>query len=347
MNTGLPRVGCVGLGWIGRHRLQALAASGAAEIVALWDEDSSALAAASELIPLAEPASSLSDLFERATDGVVIATPSALHAAQTRLALERRLATFCQKPLARTCNEVHQLVALARDRDRLLQVDLSYRFARAFETLRSCVRNGDIGIPQAIDLTFHNAYGPDKPWYYTRPLAGGGCVLDLGIHLIDLLLRLGDGSPPVVVASQLMSAGAAWDATSDQVEDLAFVQLRMPSGAMARVACSWRLPAGCDAIIEATVYGSQGGVRVRNDNGSFYDFIAERLDRNGVQVLIEPPDDWGGRAVIAWAQQLATAGNQFDPQSEELVTLAGVIDDIYLTAGLSTSATSRSSVSTR
>jgi predicted dehydrogenase len=40
----------------------------------------------------------------------------------------------------------------------------------------------------AVDLVFHNAYGPDKPWFYDPELSGGGCVMDLGVHLVDLAL---------------------------------------------------------------------------------------------------------------------------------------------------------------
>jgi predicted dehydrogenase len=41
---------------------------------------------------------------------------------------------------------------------------------------------------RAVDLTFHNAYGPDKPWFYDPAQSGGGCVMDLGVHLVDLAL---------------------------------------------------------------------------------------------------------------------------------------------------------------
>ena len=40
----------------------------------------------------------------------------------------------------------------------------------------------------AVELAFHNAYGPDKEWFYDRRVSGGGCVVDLGVHLIDLAL---------------------------------------------------------------------------------------------------------------------------------------------------------------
>jgi len=330
-----PRIGCIGLGWIGRSRLQALVESGEADVTMLWDDDPAAMAAAADVAPGARPAESLDALLDATLDGVMIATPSAIHAEQTARALDRRLAVFCQKPLARNRAEAEQLVTLARRCDRLLQVDLSYRYARAFETLRQFVAEGGVGTPHALELTFHNAYGPDKPWYYSPELSGGGCVMDLGTHLVDQVLRtlgLGGGStPPRVIASHLFSNGSRWERAAEQVEDLAYVQLEAPMGAVVRIACSWRLPAGCDAVIGATVYGPRAGVRVRNVAGSFYDFVAERLDRGGIEHLVGPPDAWGGRAAVEWAKQLGKDAG-YDPACEGLIVLSKVIDDIYETA---------------
>src|SRR3546814_3862625 len=54
--------------------------------------------------------------------------------------------------------------------------------------LRDHVRAGQLGQVHAVDLIFHNAYGPDKPWFHDPLLSGGGCMMDLGVHLIDLAL---------------------------------------------------------------------------------------------------------------------------------------------------------------
>jgi predicted dehydrogenase len=101
----------------------------------------------------------------------VIATPSALHAEQAIAALDRGLAVFCQKPLGRDASETRAVVEAARRADRLLGVDLSYRYTRAAAALRDEVRSGALGEVYAVDLVFHNAYGPDKPWFYDRRLA--------------------------------------------------------------------------------------------------------------------------------------------------------------------------------
>jgi len=341
-----PRVGCLGLGWIGRSRLQALVESGVVDITLLWDDDPAALASAATIAPGARAAGSFDALLDGPIDGLMISTPSALHAEQTERALERGLAVFCQKPLARTRVETEHVVTMAREHDCLLSVDLSYRFARAFDVLTQFVHSGGVGEPLAIDLMFHNAYGPDKPWYYTRQLSGGGCAMDLGIHLVDLMLRLCGPAPPRVVASHLFSGGVRWEPDPEKVEDLAYVHFDMPGGAVVRIACSWRLPAGCDAVIGATVFGPLAGVRVRNVSGSFYDFVAERLDRGGIQLLTGPPDAWGGRAAVDWAMQLAKDAG-YDPACEQLITLAGVIDDIYRVAAEAAEAAADDSIASR
>jgi hypothetical protein len=95
-----------------------------------------------------------------------------------------------------------------------------------------------------------------------------------------------------------------------------------------RLACSWNLHAGRDAVIEASFYGEAGGVSVVNVGGSFYDFRCERFEGTRREALVEPPDDWGGRAAVAWAERLA-AGGGFDPAAEALVALHRAIDRIY------------------
>src|SRR5690606_4534507 len=128
----------------------------------------------------AELADSIEALLEADLDGVVVATPSALHAEQSIRALERGMAVFCQKPLGRTAAETRRVVDAARGADLLLGVDFSYRHTAAVISLRDLVTAGSLGRIYAVDLTFHNAYGPDKEWFRDPALSGGGCVMDLG-----------------------------------------------------------------------------------------------------------------------------------------------------------------------
>jgi predicted dehydrogenase len=323
-----PRVGFLGVGWIGRHRLQAILETGAVEVAGIADASPETAAEAGKLAPAAELVSTLDGLLARGLDGVVIATPSAMHAEQSIRALQAGTAVFCQKPLGRTAAEARAVVDAARAADRLLAVDLSYRFTAGMRRIAEIVRAGELGRIYAVDLVFHNAYGPDKPWFYDPALSGGGCVMDLGVHLVDLALWTLDFPEVRAVSSKLFAAGAPLGPGDHDAEDYAVAELGLSTGASVRLACSWRLQAGCDAIISAAFYGTGGGAALRNVDGSFYDFTAERYRGTARETLSVPPDAWGGRAAADWAMRLA-AGERFSIEAERLVEIARVLDRIY------------------
>lgn len=320
------RIGFLGVGWIGRHRMEAMLATGAVEAAAVADPSPECLEAARALAPDAQVVVGLDEMLALGLDGVVIATPSALHADQSVQALTAGAAVFCQKPLGRTADEVRAVVAAARAADRLLAVDLSYRFTEGMARIAPLVRDGALGRVHAVDLAFHNAYGPGKPWFYDPAQSGGGCVMDLGVHLVDLALWT-LGWPAVErVESHLLAGGAPLQA--GQCEDYAVATLTLAGGAVVRLACSWRLQAGCEAVVAAEFYGTDGGAALRNVGGSFYDFTAERFSGTSSEPLAAPPDEWGGRAAADWARRLA-AGKRFNPEAERLVEVAAVLDRIY------------------
>jgi predicted dehydrogenase len=332
MAEAIPRLGFVGVGWIGRHRMEAVHRAGAAEVTAIADIDGAGARRAGEAVGCADVCGDLEELFERELDGVVIATPTALHAAQARAALERGLPVFCQKPLAGTAPECRELVELARSADRRLAADMSYRYVEAVQAALRGLQAGAIGEPYAAELTFHNAYGPDKPWARDLALAGGGALIDLGPHLIDLArLFLGQLSVASVHAD-LFAYGQRLEPASTQLEDLALAQLTLEDGRVVRIACSWWLAAGTDAVIEASFIAPGRALTIRNVGGSFYDFEAYLRNGRCSEQLAGPPDDWGGRALIDWARRLR-ADPTFDSDAEHLVEVAEVIDAIYGRAG--------------
>jgi predicted dehydrogenase len=323
-----PRLGFLGTGWIGRHRLEVLAASDLVEIAGVVDPLPANAEAALAVAAGARRFDSLEELLETDLDGLVIATPSALHADQAVAALEQGLAVFCQKPLGRSAEEVARVVDAARSADRLLDVDLSYRHVEAAARVRALVQDRTLGDVFAADLAFHNAYGPDKPWFYDPALSGGGCVMDLGIHLIDLLLWTLDFPQVAGVSARSFARGVPLSGRTDVTEDYAVATLDLTTGTVARVACSWNLSAGCDAVIAAEFHGTRGSVALRNVAGSFYDFTAYHATGTSRTMIARPPDAWGGRAALAWARQLATSP-AFDPRAEHLVELAATIDRVY------------------
>lgn len=322
-----PRLGFLGLGWIGRMRLQAIAATAPARIAVLADPNADALAAASGLAPDAVRTQDLDELLAHELDGIVIATPSARHAEQAVQALERGVAVFTQKPLARSGAEARRVLAAARAADRPLGVDYCYRYLAGVAPMRHAIRSGEIGDLFAVELSFHNAYGPDKPWFRELEQAGGGCLTDLGTHLLDLALWC-LGEPKVeTLHSRLFAAGRRLLPPLTQVEDYAALDIDLAGGAHLRVACSWDLHAGCDVIIEARFFGTRGAYWLRNQDGSYFDFVLERMSGTRAETIARYPDDWGGRALAHWIERLAR-GEGFDA-SAALERVPELIDRAY------------------
>ena len=321
-------LGFLGVGWIGKNRMEAIADVDLATIQAIADTSEDNLQMASENLPDVYQCNTLEDLLNQDLDGVVIATPSALHALQSIQALQSNKAVFCQKPLGRTAEEATEIIELARKNNQLLGVDFSYRHT-CYRQVHNLIQSGDLGEIYAMELVFHNAYGPDKPWFHDPELAGGGCLIDLGVHLIDLALWSLDFPEFTVECSQLFKQGKRLPGlVENTVEDYATASISVKDGPAIDVSCSWNLPAGKEAEIQVNVYGTKAGAAFHNLNGSFYDF--EALKFNGIQTetLFSGKDDWGGRAAVAWAEKLAH-GNGYDPEIESTVKVAKVIDEIY------------------
>jgi predicted dehydrogenase len=330
-NKPKPRLGFLGVGWIGRNRMEALLNSGFVEVAVIADPVAAQAEKAAQVAPKAAIGETMEEILAAGVDGVVIATPSALHAKQAEMALENGVAVFCQKPLGRNGLETARVIATARRTDRLLGVDLSYRHLKGVRKIHELCKGGHLGKVYAVDLVFHNAYGPDKPWFYNPALSGGGCVIDLGIHLADLALWT-LGFPEVsVVTAALYSQGKPISAGGTEIsvpEDYAEVRIDTETGTSIRLTCSWKLHAGRDAIIEGRFYGTEGGAGFHNVNGSFYEFAAERFTGTRAELLSSGPEEWGGRAIIEWAQRLALS-QSFDPGIEPLQRVAAVLDKVY------------------
>jgi len=324
----LPKLGFLGVGWIGRNRMEVIATDQAGEIAYISDPVPANAEEALKTSPAAQIVSSINEMLTPETDGIVIATPSALHADQAITALEAGKAVFCQKPLGRNRKETEKVVAAARAANKLLGVDLSYRYTQAMQAVHQVIQSGELGTIYGVELTFHNAYGPDKPWFYDPELSGGGCVIDLGVHLVDLALWCLNFPEVEKVSSSLFSKGQRITAAENKVEDYATASIHLKTGTHVQLTCSWNLPAGQEAMISAVFYGTNGGVAFRNTGGSFYNFVAERYYGTQTQILCAPPDEWSGRAGVVWANRVA-AGETFNPEAEEFTKVAAVLDLIY------------------
>ena len=280
--------------------------AGVAEVAAVHDVQADAAAEGLKLSPDAVVFSAFEELLNHDVAGVVIATPNCFHAEQSIAALENGIAVFCQKPLGRNAFETRRIVEAARNADCLLGVDLSYSAIPAMQKVSALVASGELGKIFAVDAKFHNGYGPDKAWFRDYSLSGGGCVLDLGSHLLDLALRP-LGFPRIArVQSSLFAKGEL--PKKGEVEDYGVATIETVNGTVINLSCCWNLHVGREADIEIAFYGTEGGAKLRNVDGSFYDFVGERFRGTQTELLSDPQDSkwqWGGLAAIEWVKRLA------------------------------------------
>ncbi|MEO5511934.1 MAG: Gfo/Idh/MocA family oxidoreductase [Longimicrobiales bacterium] len=263
------------------------------------------------------------DLLHHDLDGIVLATPG-FRADQAKQALERGIAVYCPRPLGRDAVETRAVIDAARHADLLLGVDMALRQTEAMRVLRSTVQAGELGDIYAVELVHHNSLGPPQS-SRSEPI---GCMLDSGIVMIDLALWT-LGFPRVTdITSSLYRRGERISPDNRGVaEDYAAAFFSLDTGATVQLSCSWHLPAGQNARIEASFYGTEGGGALHNVTGSATDFTAELFRGSSRHSLSKPRDSWAGRGVVAWADALAR-GARYDPWVEGVIDVASTVDRI-------------------
>jgi predicted dehydrogenase len=182
------RTALVGCGSLGRLvHLPILATLPGTRLVALADASPHALADCERLVPEAARFTDHRELLARHDiDAVVIALPTALHASVGIDALAAGKHLYLEKPIAATLRDAERLVECWRASGRVGVVGFNYRFHPLYQRLRASIREGAIGNVVAMRTVF-SAPTDTLPAWKTRRDSGGGALLDLGIHHIDLV----------------------------------------------------------------------------------------------------------------------------------------------------------------
>jgi predicted dehydrogenase len=193
-------------------------------------------------------------------DAVAICTPNALHIPQALATLHARKHVLVQKPLALCAADAQTAIDLAARTRRLLFVDYTYRFLDTLQALQTHQR------VRRLTARFHNIYGPgqDKTWFFDPRLSGGGALVDLGVHLLDLALWL---LKPTSV--RLERAALSFGARL-AVEDGARLELRLDDVPF-DLEVSWNSPRPLTEI-SLSLETDRARLRWENVDGSFFHF---------------------------------------------------------------------------
>ena len=252
------RVGLLGAGWVMDFHARAVAEHPGAELVAAanWREPSLAKLAARHGIP--RTTTDWRELVaDPEVDAVVVATPNALHAEQAIACLRAGKHVLVEKPMARVLAEADAMLAAAAASRARLMVAHCWRFHPDVLALRARVAAGELGeVVKTRGYGAHARWGPSG-WFTDPELAGGGALLDMGVHAIDTArFLLGDPRPVAVRAT----VGARY--RDDPVDDDAIVLVTWSNGSNSIVESGWWQPHVGGLEADTELYGTGGYARV-------------------------------------------------------------------------------------
>jgi len=198
------KVAVIGGGLIGAERIEALqrlaATSGKIELVGVVDPNE--LVRAQVQLKYGLPViASVDEILSNQLDWVFVCTPHDAAPEIARRALEAKTNVLIEKPLGRTLAECDAIIA-SRPAGCKLNVGFNYRFYAGIGAIVRDAKAGLFGELISVNMTLGhgNAPGMERSWKLDPVRCGGGCLIDPGVHLLDLVLQLANGNVVVEAA---------------------------------------------------------------------------------------------------------------------------------------------------
>jgi predicted dehydrogenase len=298
------RVGVIGAGLIGRERLAAirdLAAEGLpVELAGLYDANSE-LCRKTAAEYHAPACASIDDLLSVPADWVIVALPHDVAVNVALDALAKGRSVLLEKPMGRDLNEARRLLEAGAER---LHVGFDYRFYAGIRRAIQDARRGAFGKLIAVNFILGHGGSPgdEKIWKLDPARAGGGCLIDPGVHLLDLCLLLAPHGLEVV-------GGTTWSGFwKTGIEEDVQLLMRSADGISITIEVSvvrWR------STFSLTVHGIEG-----------YGIVTGRNRSYGPQRYVTGPR-WGWRSAPnqAAAEKLVLESAGLDVFATEMKAL--------------------------
>lgn len=295
------RVAVIGYGCWGPNIARNLAATERVELVGIADllpERLDAAAAAHPGVVLTQDAATL--IGEADLSAVAVVTPAATHFALASQALETGCDVLLEKPMGTSFFEASRLVTLARERDRVLMVDHTFLYTQAVPAMAALLADGAIGRVRYVEST---RVGPG------REQEDVDVLWDLASHDLSILYRILPERPVTAHAEAGTLTGGGRAA-------LAYLSLRYPDGAPARITSSWVSPVKERRLL---IGGTRGALLYEPMRA---DGVLRRFDADGVASVVPLPDR-EPLAVVAETFRDATVGRRSprDPGLDVIATL--------------------------
>lgn len=204
---------------------------------------------------------------------VDICTPNNHHYAYAVKALKAHCPVYCEKPLTVDLGEAQNLVALAEQAAIINQVGFNNRFIPGINKIKDCLMAGKLGkiIHFRIHYDHYSYLDPNRPISWRQKLndAGGGSIIDLGIHMIDLINYLLGTIKSVRAVSRIINKARFLDQDTDlrminNTDEFCSVQLEMTDDSVGILETS-RVSAHTESEIEIEIFGTNGSIKLKSD----------------------------------------------------------------------------------
>lgn len=225
-----------------------------AHLVAVADPSPSARAAAARVARVEVGDDPLALVRDGRVDAVVVCSPSATHAALGLAVLEAGKHLYLEKPLATTSEEGLRLVEAAAATGRVAAIGFNRRFHPAYVRIRAAVEKGRLGPVREVCTAFHEPIAAHLPEWKRRRATGGGALLDLASHHLDLLRH--------VLRTELELHSATIRSLASEHDD-GELRVRLTCGGEARVVVSFHR----ERMDEMVLSGARGTLRADRHGG--------------------------------------------------------------------------------
>jgi len=273
-------IGVIGLG-IGRNHVRDFLTHPYAKIVAVADTNKILLEERAEEFNIPHTYQTYQDMLaQEDLDIVSIATPNSLHLPMALAAFKAGCHVLCEKPMALSAEQGKQMLEASKKAGKRLMINFSFRFAPQSLALKQQVDAGTFGdIYYARTLWLRRRYIPRfGGWFGQKAMSGGGPLIDLGVHRLDLALWLMSYPKPVYVTGNCVHGIAAELAKKEgkafDVEDFAAGYIQFDNGATLCIEASWASHIKELELMETRIFGTKGGAHHYNLNEG-YDFAVE------------------------------------------------------------------------
>lgn len=259
------RVATIGLG-MGSYHVRGFQSHPNAEVVAIADANAECLNKKGKELGVPSLYLDAYEMLEKEMlDVVSVATPNKFHKPLVIAALKAGCHVLCEKPMAMNAMEAQDMLIAAKENMKRLMINFSFRFTEQAQFMKRQLEAGALGeIYFARSIWLRRRGMPNfGGWFGQKALSGGGPLIDLGVHRLDLALWLmGYPKPTWVMAStydHIASAIAKRDKKDFDVEDIAIAMIKFENGATLELEASWAANIKENDLMETRLLGTKGG----------------------------------------------------------------------------------------